>query len=222
MKRKNRVIISAAVICIVCFLFLYSPYRNGWECKKFLWGMKLEGPDGLRLSSINFDREEENFSIWYDVPGEVSNNLGEILASKEVIEKLLSECCEIPKEFSILIGFATRGDTIMFSNSVSAEVDVTKEEPMRGGYQLSEVVIHVPCDLADLSVLKDVKYLYLLYGIEINGIKGLENMHGLLYIRLTGFPGKVTPDKTFTEDEIQEIKKMYPNCYIDCYPVDTY
>ena len=183
--------------------------------------MKLEGPDCLRLSSINFDHEGQAFILWYNVLGGVSEHMNEILSTKVLIERLLREYDEIPKEYNITIGFATMGDTIIFCNWTSNNVAEVAGGPITGEYQLFDIVIHVPCDLSELSVLKDVKYLHLLYGTKINGITGLENINGLLYISLTGSPYKVPPDKTFTEEEQQAIKKMYPDCYISCYPVDT-
>lgn len=61
-----------------------------------------------------------------------------------------------------------------------------------------------------------------LSGAVIDDISGLKNMGELIYISIFGKPYRVTPDKTFTEKEQQEIKEMYPDCFISCYPVDTY
>ncbi len=94
--------------------------------------------------------------------------------------------------------------------------------PGFGGHHLFKVCVFVNCNLSELSALENVKYLTLQYGTIMDDISGLENMRELIYMHMMGEPYEVTPDKTFTEDEIQEIKKMYPNCYIDCYPVDTY
>lgn len=60
-----------------------------------------------------------------------------------------------------------------------------------------------------------------LSGAVIDDISGLKNMGELIYISIFGKPYRVTPDKTFTEKEQQEIKEMYPDCFISCYPVDT-
>jgi len=46
-------------------------------------------------------------------------------------------------------------------------------------------------------------------------------MNDLISIEMLGNAGKVTEDKTFTEKKQQEIKEMYPDCYISCYPVDA-
>ena len=221
MKRKNKIIISAAVICIVCFLLLYSPYRNGWECKEFLWRMKLEGPDCLRLKSVGLHHESREFFLWYDVPGGVENHVEEIVSTKALIEKLLAETGEIPEEYDVWIQFTYLGDVISFSNTTYDYMVEETGGPGFGGYHLFKVCIFANCNLSELSALKNVKYLTLHYGAVIDDISGLKNMGELIYISIFGKPYKVTPDRTFTEKEQRAIKEMYPGCYISCYPVDT-
>ncbi len=55
----------------------------------------------------------------------------------------------------------------------------------------------------------------------IDDVEGVRNMNDLISIEMLGNAGKVTEDKTFTEKKQQEIKEMYPDCYISCYPVDA-
>ena len=222
MKKRKRAVVVFTVIFVVVFMYCCSPYRNGWECKKFLWGMKREGPDCLRLKSVGLHHESRKFFLWYDVPGGIENHVEEILSTKALIEKLLTETGEIPEEYDVWIQFTYLGDVISFSNTTYDYMVEETGGPGFVGHHLFKVCVFVNCNLSELSALENVKYLTLQYGTIMDDISGLENMRELIYMHMMGEPYEVTPDKTFTEDEIQEIKKMYPNCYIDCYPVDTY
>lgn len=222
MRKRDKIIVTVIMLLVIFVFFQCLPYRNGWECKKLLWRIKLEGPDCLRFNYVNIDHEKQSFSLWYDVSGGVENHVEELLYAKEILEKLLAECREIPGEYSIIIGFATRDDAIIYCNKTDDYINKITGGSESSGYQLFSVNFHVYSGcLSDLSILKDVKYLNLCYGVTIDDIAGLENMGELAFISMTGSVYNVTPDKTFTEKEQQAIKEMYPGCYISCYPVDT-
>ena len=221
MKRKKKMTVAFLVIFIAVFTYCCSPYRDGWECKEFLWRMKLEEPDCLKLKSVGLGHESQRFFLWYEVPEGVENHVEEIFSTKTLIEKLLMETGEVPEDYYIWIQFTHVGDVISFCNTTYDYVVEKTGGPKFGGHHLFNVNISTYCNLSEFSALENVKYLDFDYGIIIDDISGLKNMRELIYINMWGNPYEVIPDKTFTEEEQQAIKEMYPDCYISCFPVDT-
>lgn len=207
MKKRKRRKVILLVIFVAVSMYCCSPYRDGWECKEFLWRMKLEGPDCLKLRGVGLHHESKEFFLWYEVPGGVENHVEEILSTKTLIEKLLIETGEVPEEYYIWVQFTYLGDVISFCNTAYDYMVEETGGPEFGGYHLFKVGVFVDCNLSELSALENVKYLTLQYGTIIDDISGLKNMREMIYMHMIDEPYKITRNKTFTEEEIQEIKK---------------
>ena len=159
MKKRKRMMVASLVIFIAICMYCCSPYRDGWECKKFLWRMKLEEPACLKLKSVGLDHERQRFFLWYDVSGGVKNHVEEILSTKTLIEKLLMETGEVSEEYYIWIQFTYLGDVISFCNTAEDYMVEETGGPKFGGHHLFKVRISVDCNISELSALENVKYL---------------------------------------------------------------
>lgn len=208
------------LIFILSMIYCFTQYGDRWQCRDFLTRMNIEGPDGLKLEYVNIDHKKRSFFCMYNIY-DLSNRMEEILSVKSLAENILAECGDIPESYKITIQIGPYGNSVIFSNEVPEEIFYDTDKDYLGGYKLYTARIYVACRLSELIALENVKYLYLEYGMIIDDVEGVRNMNDLISIEMLGNVNKVTEDKTFTEKEQQEIKEMYPGCYISCYPVDT-
>lgn len=218
MKRKICLATLAVLIFLIGGFTLYhSQYRIRWQCRKFLQGMEQEGPVSMKLKYVELDQKSQEFYCRYSIKGDggfTKENLKDFLLVKDLAEKLLVECGEIPATYKIDVEI--RGETPSYVENITfGNRDIYKKlEPQRSnGYQLFSVQIGVSCYLSELAPLTGVKILELGSWVTVDNLSGLENMGELQHI--IQWHSKNLPESIpFSREDIQKIKEMYPGCCV--------
>lgn len=114
-------------------------YRIRWQCRKFLQGMEQAGPVSMKLKYVELDQKSQEFYCRYSIKGDggfTKENLKDFLLVKDLAEKLLVECGEIPATYKIDVEI--RGEPPSYVENITfGNRDIYKKlEPQRSnGYQ---------------------------------------------------------------------------------------